>query len=182
MSPSKQMNPKQMKLPLLVSLIALTSVVSLVAAPQENWVETYGRLLKTYVTPTGVKYSEWKKNDTDVKALAGVTEAIGKKSADSLGKNEQLAFYINAYNAWILHNALEKYPTSSVQDTFFRFFTADNIPGRRQANQFQKTRRRSHPWKVSQSRCTLRFELCQPELSAARSRALQRRHPRWEIG
>ena len=44
-----------------------------------------------------------------------------------MSKDDQLAFYINAYNAWILHGAIEKYPTKSVKDTFFRFFTADNI-------------------------------------------------------
>ena len=44
-----------------------------------------------------------------------------------MSKNDQLAFYINAYNAWILNEALGKYPTKSVKDTFFTFFTGKRI-------------------------------------------------------
>ncbi|MDQ6764910.1 MAG: DUF547 domain-containing protein, partial [Verrucomicrobiota bacterium] len=38
-----------------------------------------------------------------------------------------LAFYVNAYNAWILHEALAKYPTKSVKDALFTFFTSKRI-------------------------------------------------------
>lgn len=121
--------------------LSLTFLVAatLSAAPKDGgWVETYGKLLNTYVTPTGVKYAEWKKNDGDVKALKSVVEAIGNEQAGSLDKNQQLAFYINAYNASILNGALEKYPTKSVKDTFFRFFTADNIKVAGQQTSFKK--------------------------------------------
>jgi hypothetical protein len=40
---------------------------------------------------------------------------------------QQLAFYVNAYNAWILHEALGKYPTKSVKDALFTFFTSKRI-------------------------------------------------------
>ncbi|MDQ2919953.1 MAG: DUF547 domain-containing protein [Verrucomicrobiota bacterium] len=93
----------------------------------EKWTENYDRLLKKYVTSSGVKYADWKKNAEDMKEIDGVVEAIGAAKVDSLGKKEQLAFYINAYNAWILHQALAKYPTSSVKDLFFTFFTAKHI-------------------------------------------------------
>ena len=128
-----------MKIPsrILALTFALTSTLS--AAPKEGgWEETYGMLLAKYVTPTGVKYAEWKKNSADVKALGEVTEAIGKAPVDSMSKNDQLAFYINAYNAWILHGAVEKYPTNSVKDLFFRFFTADNIKVAGQQTSFKK--------------------------------------------
>jgi hypothetical protein len=55
-----------------------------------------------------------------------VVDGIAAANAGS-GRNEQLAFYINAYNAWILHEALDKYPTKSVKDTFFTFFTSKRI-------------------------------------------------------
>lgn len=127
------------KLALLFLALLLPLASNVTAAPPDNgWAETYGRVLNTYVTSSGVKYSEWKKNSADVKALAGVTEAIAQESVASLGKNDQLAFYINAYNAWILHGALEKYPTSSVKDLFFRFFTADNIRVAGQQTSFKK--------------------------------------------
>ncbi len=110
----------------LVVALGLISVVSS-SAQESGWVETYGRLLGKYATPNGVKYNEWKANAADLQALGGVVEAIGKEQVGSLGKKEQLAFYINAYNAWILNEALKKYPTKSIKDTLFTFFTRKNI-------------------------------------------------------
>ncbi len=117
-----------MKLSLLLPAAILAFAATLSAAPKNGgWVDNYGNLLAKYVTPSGVKYGEWKKNDGDMKALKEVVDAIGSEEVGSLSKGQQLAFYINAYNAWILHNALAEYPTSSVKDFFFRFFTGDNI-------------------------------------------------------
>ncbi len=121
------------------------TVIALVAFGQarsfaqgSGWVESYNRLLKQYVTPTGVKYVEWKKNSADMQAIDTVVDGISKESVSSLGQKEQLAFYINAYNAWILHGALAKYPTKSVKDTFFRFFTANDIKVAGKQTSFKK--------------------------------------------
>lgn len=117
-----------MKLPCLFLALTLGFASAVASSAQgSGWVETYGRLLGKYVAPGGVKYAEWKGNAADLQALAGVVDAIGKEQVGSLGKKEQLAFYINAYNAWILNEALEKYPTKSVKDTLFTFFTGKNI-------------------------------------------------------
>jgi hypothetical protein len=79
------------------------------------------------VTTGGVKYAAWKANAADMQALQTVVDGIAKESISGLDKRQQIAFYLNAYNAWILHEALGKYPTASVKDTFFSFFTAKNI-------------------------------------------------------
>jgi hypothetical protein len=92
-----------------------------------DWVETYNRLLGKYVTSGGVKYAEWKANAADVQALQSVVDAIAKENAAALDKKQQLAYYLNAYNAWILHEALAKYPTKSVKDAFFTFFTSKRL-------------------------------------------------------
>ena len=89
--------------------------------------ESYDRLLKKYITPSGVKYAAWKGNASDLQELQSVVDAIGTANAGSMDRNDQLAFYINAYNAWILHEALAKYPTKSVKDTLFTFFTSKRI-------------------------------------------------------
>lgn len=116
-----------MKLPLRVLLVAAISVVGATAAQAQNWMEPYNRLLGKYVTSDGVKYAEWKSNAADMQALQAVVDGIGKESISGLDKRQQLAYYLNAYNAWILHEALAKYPTTSVKDTFFIFFTAKKI-------------------------------------------------------
>jgi hypothetical protein len=93
----------------------------------DNWTDTYDRLLKKYVSGGGVKYSAWKTSAGDLKDLQTVVDGIASANVSSMNRNDQLAFYINAYNAWILHEALDKYPTKSVKDTFFTFFTSKRI-------------------------------------------------------
>jgi len=98
-------------------LFALLVPVSAVA----GWEENYDALLKKYVTSEGVRYKAWKKNADDMKALTEVVTAIGD------AKRTDLAFYLNAYNAWILHKTLAMYPTKSVKDPLFTFFLKDSI-------------------------------------------------------
>ena len=96
------------------------------AESSPKWVDTYNRLLGKYVTSSGVKYAEWKNNAADMQAIQQVVDGIAAEKISG-SKKEQLAFYINAYNAWILHEALGKYPTKSVKDLLFTFFTGPRI-------------------------------------------------------
>lgn len=92
-----------------------------------KWSDTYGKLLGKYVTSSGVQYAAWKGNAEDLKAIQQVVDGIAHEDVARLSKKKQLAFYINAYNAWILHEALGKYPTQSVKDLLFTFFTSNRI-------------------------------------------------------
>lgn len=111
----------------LIVLCAWLAAAHLVTAQTSAWVADYNRLLGRYSTAGGVKYATWKGNAADMQALQGIVDAIGQENISSLGPKEQLAFYVNAYNAWILHEALEKYPTNSVKDALFTFFTSKRI-------------------------------------------------------
>jgi hypothetical protein len=111
-------------------LACFTLVASVSLARAENspkWVETYKNLLGNYVTDSGVKYAAWKNAPADMRALQQVVDAIAQEKISGLNRNEQLAFYLNAYNAWILHEALAKYPTESVKDLLFTFFITKRI-------------------------------------------------------
>ncbi|HEX5175932.1 MAG TPA: DUF547 domain-containing protein [Chthoniobacteraceae bacterium] len=108
-------------------LVAIIGSFAAFGMVQAGWQEEYGRLLKKYVTPNGVQYAAWKASAEDVKALGAVTDGIAAAPASTAKTKEQLAFYINAYNAWILHEALEKYPTRSVKDPLFAFFIGKRI-------------------------------------------------------
>ena len=114
---------------LLCSCVVILVLVGVPSAgfAQDGWSTEYNRLLGKYATPSGVNYAEWKSNATDLQALEAVVNGIASEQISSLERNAQLAFYINAYNAWILHEALEKYPTKSVKDTLFTFFTGKRI-------------------------------------------------------
>lgn len=110
----------------LLFLAMWLAAAQLVTGQTSAWVTDYNRLLGKYVTPAGVKYAAWKGNAADMQALQSVVDAVAKDKPSG-GSKEQLAFYVNAYNAWILHEALRKYPTNSVKDVLFSFFTSKRI-------------------------------------------------------
>lgn len=112
---------------LILSAMSAGLAVSASAQKSDNWIESYNRLLAKYVTPAGVKYGAWKNDAADMQALQGVVNAVASANVGGMSRQDQLAFYVNAYNAWILHEALGKYPTKSVKDTFFSFFTSERI-------------------------------------------------------
>ncbi len=112
---------------LLFAAVFLASILGVRADESTSWINTYNHLLGKYVTSGGVRYAAWKANAEDMKALQQVVDGIAQEKISGLSKKEQLAHYINAYNAWILHEALGKYPTKSVKDLLFTFFTGQRI-------------------------------------------------------
>jgi hypothetical protein len=111
----------------LLVVLWLASVGVMRAEQSPSWIGTYNRLLGQYVVSGGVKYSAWKNNPSDMQGIQQVVDGIAHEKISSLSKKEQLAFYLNAYNAWILHEALGRYPTKSVKDLLFTFFTGQRI-------------------------------------------------------
>ncbi len=124
------MRKEDMKLLLRVvyaSVFCIAAAATSFGQKSDGWADNYNRLLGKYVTSSGVKYAEWKGSAADLQALQAVVDAIAAENISTLDKKQQLAFYINAYNAWILHEALGKYPTRSVKDALFTFFTGRRI-------------------------------------------------------
>jgi Protein of unknown function, DUF547 len=141
-----------MKLPLRVLFAAAFCVVCAATSQAQNWTETYNRLLGKYVTSGGVKYAEWKNNAADLQAIQAVVDGIAKENVSAMEKRQQLAFYINAYNAWILHEALGKYPTKSVKDPLFTFFTGKRIKVAGQDSSFNALEKETIRSKFSEPR------------------------------
>lgn len=112
-------------LPLLLYFLAHLTVSG------EPWSEIYDALLQNYATPTGVHYQKWHQSDSDRQRLAMVVEQIGDADLKGQSKEALLAFYLNAYNAWILHRILETYPTDGPGGGGFfgrnRFFRSNSI-------------------------------------------------------
>lgn len=101
---------------LLLILVTLLVAPSTMHAKIGDWQRDYDALLKKYVENGSVRYAAWKANRADLAALDRVVTAIGNESPEGLSRNEQLAFYINAYNAWTIRLVLEKYPIKSVKE------------------------------------------------------------------
>ncbi len=86
----------------------------------------YDTLLQKYVTAAGVDYAAWHKNQDDLAALKKVVDFYATTRPPGK-RNESLAWHLNAYNAWILHNILEKYPTDGPLDSETFFFHGKRI-------------------------------------------------------
>ncbi|MGY8690827.1 MAG: DUF547 domain-containing protein [Verrucomicrobiales bacterium] len=113
------------------SAIAQEATNALTQDPKSTWVDQYDVLIQKYVTPIGVRYKAWHGNSADKKALAGVISAIGSESLTGKSSDEKLAFYLNSYNAWILHRILQDYPTKGPGGGGFfgrnKFFKAETL-------------------------------------------------------
>lgn len=107
-------------------LIAVATAVVLTNSAQAEWQEDYGALLGKYVKSNGVKYKALKANKADVSKLHAVTDAIATEKPSG-GRDGELAFYLNAYNAWILRATIDNYPTKSILDVKKDFFKTYSI-------------------------------------------------------
>ncbi|HEY9248881.1 MAG TPA: DUF547 domain-containing protein [Rariglobus sp.] len=83
--------------------------------------ESYAKLMGKYVTPKGVRYAAWKQSSDDLAALQKVVDDIAQS------KQDNLAFYLNAYNVWVLRKVLQNYPLKSVAAEDSPFFEASDI-------------------------------------------------------
>jgi hypothetical protein len=74
----------------------------------------FGELLATHLRAGGVDYSGFKAEEQKLDFYLSILE---KTDPESLDRNEQFAFYINAYNAWTIKLVLTRYPgVKSIKD------------------------------------------------------------------
>ncbi len=102
------------RLAILALLFSACAGPSITAPADAGWRDSYATLLGRYVTPSGVEYKKWHASAADVRALEGVVSGIASEDVAALSGDDRLAFYINAYNAWMLDQVLQAYPVDSV--------------------------------------------------------------------
>lgn len=79
-------------------------------------------LLKKYVDVKGmVNYKAWKANSADTQALDQYLVHLSHSNGEGT-REQQLAFWINAYNAVTIKGILREYPTSSIRNHTAKFF------------------------------------------------------------
>ncbi|MEM0968876.1 MAG: DUF547 domain-containing protein, partial [Verrucomicrobiota bacterium] len=106
---------------LLVRFTLGALALAAVPSASADWQSDYSSLLSKYADASGVDYQAWHGNAADRKVLATVVEAIGTESPSG-SKDERLAWYLNAYNALILHKMLEKYPAENTNRLMRKLF------------------------------------------------------------
>ncbi len=77
--------------------------------------EAFNSMLQKYVTDGGtVNYAAWKKSESDLDSyLQSLAAAIPSAST---ARNEALAYWINAYNAYTVKLILKNYPVAKITD------------------------------------------------------------------
>jgi hypothetical protein len=100
---------------ILAILILIISYPISVGAAQDSVDHSlYGKLLKEHVIKGKVDYSGFKKNEAQLDAYLASLETI---DISALAKQEQMAFYINTYNAWTIKLILSAWPDlKSIKD------------------------------------------------------------------
>lgn len=82
--------------------------------------KVFDKVLKTYTSKKGaqvlVDYKKLAENKKDLDTYLKQLEAVKKIELDSFSKDEQLAFWINAYNAYTLKLITKNYPLKSIKD------------------------------------------------------------------
>lgn len=85
----------------------------------------FDSILKQYVDSSGmVDYSSLKTNRTELDTYLKTTGAVSKSTFDGWGKDEQLAFLINVYNAETLQYIIDSHPIASIKELGGIFSTA----------------------------------------------------------
>ena len=100
-------------------MLIVTVCISLLSFALAYTPETFDTLLATYVSEDGlVDYASWSANEADAAALQGFVEEMEIFDASALSGAQELAFWINAYNAIVLNEVLERYPLDTVRPSF----------------------------------------------------------------
>ena len=97
------------------TLMLLTAFITLATAPTAVDHSAFDKLLKKHVNEKGqVNYKGFKK---DEKEFDGYLEMLSKNApTEKWSKNDQMAYWINAYNAYTIRLILDNYPVKSIKD------------------------------------------------------------------
>ena len=111
------MKIKRIIFAILVSFYMVAGAADLRSlASTENLVDNnlYGKLLKKYVRDGKVDYAGFKTEEAKLDLYLKILENV---DPEKLSRNEQFAFYANAYNAWTIRLILSGYPgVTSIKD------------------------------------------------------------------
>ncbi len=82
----------------------------------------FEHLLRSYVDESGnVDYERWQKNQADLQSLDSYLAAVSRYSPESTPKrfekqSDELAYWLYAYNAYVIKSILDRWPLQSVTD------------------------------------------------------------------
>lgn len=77
--------------------------------------QAFDELLSSFVDSRGmVDYARWARSPAAIQKLSRYVRAIGTASPEGFSETSQLAFYLNAYNALVIHDVIRRWPVETV--------------------------------------------------------------------
>lgn len=108
-----------MKLFLRTVLLIIVSISSYSALAYDHTYKSYNEILKQVVVVKGhqsfVDYTQLKSDTSKLNEFTDGIEYIGENEFDTWSREQQMAFLINAYNAFTIQLILTKYPVDSIK-------------------------------------------------------------------
>lgn len=108
-----------MKLFIRTALLVIVSISSHSALAYDHTYRIYNEILKQAVVIKGhqsfVDYTKLKSDTSKLDEFTDGIEYIGKDEFDNWSREQQMAFLINAYNAFTIQLILTKYPVDSIK-------------------------------------------------------------------
>lgn len=101
---------------LLVKCGPAEKETQVVPSPFEANYHAYANVLEKYTRGETVDYRALKNDRTDLDNFVGQLAGLTLEQYDSMDGGEQLAFWINAYNALTLRTVIDAYPVKSIND------------------------------------------------------------------
>ncbi len=97
------------------AVVTLLIALPVAALPPNVDHSRFSRLLKKYVNEKGlVNYKGLKREQTELNTYVALLSA--NPPTDKWTKNDQMAYWINAYNAFTIQLILDHYPVKSIKD------------------------------------------------------------------
>ena len=99
----------------IASLVAVLLAVAPVRAALDQSHQHWTAQLRRFVHGGEVDYAGWKNNQAQLDEYLRELVRVNKEEFDSFSREQKLAFWINAYNAYTVRLILDHYPVSSIR-------------------------------------------------------------------
>lgn len=103
------------RLIVLAALLSIPALASCTCAPIDHSHSAWNTILQQSVRDGQVAYAALKKNDTPLQAYLKDLSATCATDYEGWSREQRLAFWINAYNAFTIRLILDHYPIASIR-------------------------------------------------------------------
>lgn len=117
-----------MKFLIFGALICLNIFAGQAFADFDHSHKSWDQILKQYTSKKGkqvyFKYNELKNNENELNSYLRQLESVSKETFNIFERDQKLAFWINAYNAYTIQIILKNYPVKSIKDISSGWFSS----------------------------------------------------------